>query len=63
MLGDHQDAVVAARVLADLDREVARPVAHMAAEALIERQLARQAEARAAFPKAWAKFDKRRRSL
>ena len=63
VLGDHQDAIVAANVLAELDREVTRPVAHMAAEALIDRQLARRAEARAAFPKAWARFDKRGRTL
>jgi CHAD domain-containing protein len=63
ILGDHQDAVVAARELASLDRDLARPAAHMAVAELLELQAARRAAARAAFPRAWRKLDKRARSL
>jgi CHAD domain-containing protein len=63
ILGDHQDAVVAARELASLDPDLARPGAHMAVAELLEVQAARRAAARAAFPRAWRKLDKRARSL
>jgi CHAD domain-containing protein len=56
VLGDHQDAVVAAMVLRELG-------SGPAVTALVERQDARRATARAAFPKAWKRFDKRGRSL
>ena len=56
VLGDHQDAVVAAAVL----REVG---SGPAVAALVARQDARRADARAAFPKAWKRFDKRGRRL
>ena len=56
VLGDHQDAVVAAAVL----REVG---SGPAVAALVARQDARRAAARAAFPKAWKRFDKRGRTL
>lgn len=52
VLGDHQDAVVAAEVL----REAG---AGPAVTALLGRQEARRTAARAAFPKAWKRFDKR----
>jgi CHAD domain-containing protein len=59
VLGDHQDAVVASGVIAGLDADMTRPSAHMAVTALLERQHARQGAARAGFPKAWKRLDKR----
>jgi CHAD domain-containing protein len=59
VLGDHQDAVVAAGVVRDLrDPDTAAAV-----DALVDRQDARRADARAAYPKAWKRFDRRGRSL
>jgi CHAD domain-containing protein len=60
-LGDHQDAVLAAAALEDLDRHLHRPAAHMAAAALADVQDARRRAARAAFPKAWKRLDRRAR--
>jgi CHAD domain-containing protein len=62
-LGEHQDAVVAAGMLASMDADLERPAAHMAAAALIDAQEQRRAAARAAFPRAWRRLDKRARSL
>jgi CHAD domain-containing protein len=59
VLGEHQDAVVAAEVLPGLGGPDTGP----AVAALVDRQDARRAEARAAFPKAWKRFDKRGRTL
>ncbi|MFL6050670.1 MAG: CHAD domain-containing protein [Gaiellales bacterium] len=61
ILGDHQDGVVAARVLADLDHELQRPMAHAAVDSLIEQQESRKLAARKALPKAWRRLDKRAR--
>ncbi len=63
VLGDHQDAVVAADVLRGLGTELADPDCDPAVAALVQRQDARRAAARAAFPKAWRRFDKRGRAL
>jgi CHAD domain-containing protein len=63
VLGDHQDAVVAADVLRGLGTELADPDCDLAVTALVQRQDARRAAARAAFPKAWKRFDKRGRGL
>ena len=52
VLGDHQDAVVATEVLREFGTGPA-------VAALADRQQARRATARAAFPKAWKRFDKR----
>ena len=49
-LGDHQDAVVALEYLEDLN-----PIAGM-----IDQNLAEKAAARAAFPHAWKRLDKKR---
>ena len=58
VLGEHQDAVVAARVLTSIDCELHRPAAHMAAGALTAAQQDRKAAARSAFPKAWRRLNK-----
>lgn len=63
VLGEHQDAVVAMDMLRDLDGLVHRPMAHVAAEALIESEAARRTEARAGFPKAWRRLQRRARSV
>jgi CHAD domain-containing protein len=63
ILGDHQDGVVASRVLADLDHELHRPMAHAALDRLIEEQESRKLAARKAFPKAWRRLDKQARRI
>jgi len=63
VLGDHQDAVVAADVLQQLRAELPDNAAQLALTALTERQRARQAQARAAFPKTWKRFQKQGRKL
>jgi CHAD domain-containing protein len=63
VLGDHQDAVVAAEVLYGLEGDRADPDLARAVEALVDREDARRAAARAAFPKAWRQFDKRGKRL
>ena len=63
ILGDHQDGVVASRVLADLDHELRRPMAHAAADNLIEQQESRKLAARKALPKAWRRLDKQARRI
>ena len=57
VLGEHQDAVVAAERLRDLAAE-APPEQALAAGRLIERETERRAEARAAWPKAWKRLRK-----
>jgi CHAD domain-containing protein len=59
VVGEHQDAVVAEeRIRGLLDRtESVR--AHFAAGRLVERERQRRREARAAFPDAWARLEKR----
>ncbi len=63
ILGDHQDGVVASRVLADIDHELRRPLAHAAADSLIEEQEARKLAARKALPRAWRRLDKQARRI
>ena len=55
VLGEHQDAVVAAERLREL-AALAAPEQALAAGRLIEREEARRLEARAAWPKAWKKL-------
>ncbi len=51
VLGEHQDAVVAAAALTRIDAELRRPAAHMAAGSLIRNQDVRRAAARAELPR------------
>jgi CHAD domain-containing protein len=62
-LGEHQDAVVATRVLAEIDGELHRPMAHMAVAALIDVQQRRKDAARSAFSKTWRRLDRRARAI
>lgn len=57
VLGEHQDAVVAAERLREL-AAAATPEQALAAGRLVEREEGRRAEARAAWPKAWKKLRK-----
>lgn len=57
VLGDHQDAVVAAERLRELAAD-ATPRQVLAAGRLVEREEERRLEARAAWPKAWKKLRK-----
>jgi CHAD domain-containing protein len=57
VLGEHQDAVVAAAALAQLDAELHRPMARMAAGSLIRAQDRRRAASRARLPKHWRRLD------
>ena len=57
VLGEHQDAVVAAGRLRELAAE-AGPGQALAAGRLVEREEERRADARAAWPKAWKKLRK-----
>jgi CHAD domain-containing protein len=63
ILGDHQDAVVAAHVLADLDADLHRPLAHAAADRLLEEQESRKLATRKALPNAWRRLAKQARRL
>jgi CHAD domain-containing protein len=57
VLGDHQDAVVAAGRLRALAAG-STPELALVAGRLVEREEERRLEARAAWPKAWQKFRK-----
>ena len=57
VLGEHQDAVIAAERLRELARGSA-PEHALVAGRLVEREEERRAEAREAWPKAWHKFHK-----
>ena len=57
VLGEHQDAVVAAQRLRELAAD-ASPEQAFAAGRLVEREETRRAEARAAWPKAWKRLRK-----
>ena len=59
VLGEHQDAVVAAERLRELAAE-AGPGQALAAGRLVEREEERRVDARAAWPKAWKKLRKTR---
>jgi CHAD domain-containing protein len=63
ILGEHQDAVVAAETLAKLEDELSRPVAHAAAKRLAEEQESRKLAARRALPKAWRRLEKQARRI
>jgi CHAD domain-containing protein len=57
VLGEHQDAIVAAERLRELAAE-AEPGPALAAGRLLEREMGRRAEARDEWPKAWKKLRK-----
>jgi CHAD domain-containing protein len=59
ILGEHQDAVVAVSVLADVDRDLKRPPAHAACAALTALQVQRQAAARDRVARAWKRLEAR----
>jgi CHAD domain-containing protein len=59
ILGEHQDAVVAASVLADVDRGLTRPRAHGACAALAEMQAERRAATRSRIARAWKRLEAR----
>jgi CHAD domain-containing protein len=59
ILGEHQDAVVAASVLADVDRDLTRPPAHGACAALAEMQAERRAATRTRIAQAWKRLEAR----
>jgi len=59
VLGSHQDAVVAASVIRELDAEVHRPAGHLAAETLIRVQADHRAAARREAARAWKRADAR----
>jgi CHAD domain-containing protein len=59
ILGEHQDAVVAASILADVDRELTGPAAHAACAALIGMQAERQAAARSRVARGWKRLEAR----
>jgi CHAD domain-containing protein len=63
VLGDHQDAVVASRLLEELRGRLPQHESQVALTALIGRQEARRAASRSAFPKAWKRFEKHGRRL
>ena len=58
VLGEHQDAVVAEERIRALLTSAKAPAAHRAGGRLIERERARRARARDAFPSAWRKLDR-----
>jgi CHAD domain-containing protein len=58
VLGEHQDAVVAAERIGALAARAGGDGLQRAAEQLVERGRQRQREARAAFPAAWAKLER-----
>jgi CHAD domain-containing protein len=57
VLGEHQDAVVAEAVLDEIEPDLHRPIARMAAMSLRERQRLRREASRSTFPKSWRKLD------
>jgi CHAD domain-containing protein len=57
VLGEHQDAAVAAAMLGEVDQELHRPIAHIAASSLRDLQRGRQQASRDAFPKLWRRLD------
>jgi CHAD domain-containing protein len=57
VLGEHQDAVVAEAVLREVEPDLRRPIARMAAASLRERQRHRRETSRSAFPKRWRKLN------
>jgi CHAD domain-containing protein len=63
VLGEHQDAVVAAQAVRELDGQLHRPMAHAAAAALAEAQDARRVAIRGVYRKAWKRLDRRARAL
>jgi CHAD domain-containing protein len=57
VLGEHQDAAVAAAMLRHIEPELRRPVAHMAASSLRDVQRRRRRASRSAYPKSWQRLD------
>jgi CHAD domain-containing protein len=58
-LGEHQDAVVAAALLAEIDQGLTRPSAHQACAALAGMQAERRAAARARVERGWKRLEAR----
>jgi CHAD domain-containing protein len=63
VLGEHQDAVVAEIALDEIERDLRRPIARMAASSLRDRQRRRREASRSALPKIWRKLDAAARSF
>jgi len=63
VLGEHQDAVVADAMLEELEPDLRRPIARMAASSLRARQERRREACRSAFPRSWRKLDAAARSF
>jgi CHAD domain-containing protein len=61
VVGKHQDAVVAEERIRRLLALTRSPTAHLAAGRLVERERERRRAARAAFPRAWSRLEKRGR--
>ena len=61
VVGEHQDAVVAEERIRELLTRTRSPVAHLAGGRLVERARTRRGAARRAFPRAWARLEKRGR--
>jgi CHAD domain-containing protein len=61
VVGEHQDAVVAEERIRGLLAVTRSSAAHLAAGRLIERERERRRDARAAFPRAWARLKKQGR--
>ena len=56
MVGEHQDAIVAEKVVRDLAARTRGAGASLAAGRLVERQQDRRRRARDAYPKAWKRL-------
>ena len=59
ILGEHQDAVVAAKLLADIDPELTGPAGALACDALAAMQAERRAAARDRIARAWKRLERR----
>ena len=57
ILGAHQDAVVAGKLLAEIDPELTRPSAHLAGDALAAMQAERRVAARDRIARAWKRLE------
>jgi CHAD domain-containing protein len=57
ILGEHQDAVVAGKLLGEIHPELTRPAAHLACDALAAMQAERRAAARGRIARAWKRLE------
>lgn len=57
VLGEHQDAVIAAATLKDIEPDLHRPIARMAASSLRDEQRRHQKASRSDFQKHWRKLE------